>query len=120
MIELISDLPPHVAAFRASGKVVKEDYERVVIPRVNAVAKEHGKINFLLLLDTVVSNYSFGAWIDDALVGLKHITHWRKIAIVSRQDLVKRITDTLGHLIPGETKGFKYEDLDIAKNWISA
>ena len=61
MIELLKDMPPHVAAFRATGKVTKEDYERVVIPVVDVIAKTYHKIYFLLVLDTSVANYSAGA-----------------------------------------------------------
>ncbi len=42
------------------------------------MAKRFDKIRFLLVLETDVANYSFGAWMDDALVGLKHFTQWRK------------------------------------------
>ena len=119
MIELIPDLPSTVAAFRASGKVTRADYDNVVIPHVDFVFKTYGKISFLLWLDTDVSNYTLGAWMDDAWVGLKHITHWHKIAIVSHQDIIKNLSNILGHLIPGETKGFKNTELANAKIWVS-
>ena len=119
MIEIIKDLPPDVAAFKAIGKVHKEDYEKILIPEVDRVAKAFKKINFLLVLETDVANYSLGAWIDDAWVGLKHITHWRKLAIVSNQNAVKTVTDFLGHLMPAKTKGFKLTELEEAKKWVS-
>src|SRR5437879_6956559 len=119
MIEIIPDLPPHVAAFRASGIVTKEDYEAILIPHVDYIHKTFGQINFLLWLDTDVSHYTMGAWVDDALVGMKHFTHWHKIAIVSHQEMVKKITNVLGHLIPGETRGFTVLELPEAIRWIS-
>ena len=42
-----------------------------------------------------------------------------KLAIVSHSDGIKKFTDVFGKLIPGETKGFKTEDLARAKEWIS-
>ena len=119
MIEIIPDLPPNVAAFRASGTVTKEDYESVLIPHVDFIQKTYGKINFLLWLDTDLGHFTVGAWMDDALVGLKHFTHWHKIAIVSHQNMIKNITNVLGHLIPGETRGFTNEELPDALRWIS-
>ncbi|MGI8950395.1 MAG: STAS/SEC14 domain-containing protein [Chitinophagaceae bacterium] len=119
MIEIIKDMPVHVAAFRASGKVTKQDYENILMPAVDNLAKAHKKINFLLLLETDVGNYSLGAWVDDVLVGLKHFTKWNRIAIVSHQDAIKKITDIFGHLVPGEYKGFKTGDIASAKNWVS-
>ena len=38
------------------------------MPAVDAQSKMFNKINFILCLNTDVSNYTFGAWIDDALV----------------------------------------------------
>lgn len=119
MIEIIKDLPPYVAAFRVSGAVTRQDYENVLIPKVDQVAKDHKKINFLLFLDTDVSNYTIGAWLDDIAVGIKHFTHWHRMAIVSHQSMVKKFTDIFGYLIPGETKGFNSEDLPTALEWIA-
>lgn len=119
MIEIINDLPPNVIGFRATGKVTKQDYDNVLMPAVDAQSKLFKKINFLLLIDTEISNYTFGAWVDDLLVGLKHLTHWHKVAIVSNNDTVKKITDIFGHLVPGEYKGFKTEDLEAAKKWVA-
>ncbi|HUS03490.1 MAG TPA: STAS/SEC14 domain-containing protein [Chitinophagaceae bacterium] len=119
MIEIINDLPPSVIGFRATGKVTKEDYDKVLIPAVDAQSKMFKKLNFLLLLDTNASNYTFGAWVDDALVGLKHLTHWHKVAIVSHSDTIKKITNIFGHLVPGEYKGFKTEELEAARTWVA-
>jgi hypothetical protein len=119
MIEIINDLPENVIGFRAIGKVTKEDYEKILVPAVNAHSKKFDKINFLLVLDTNVSNYTFGAWVNDALVGLKHLTHWHKVAIVSHSDFIKKFTNIFGQLIPGIYKGFLENEIEIAKNWVA-
>ena len=36
MIETINDIPENVVGFRATGKVTKEDYEKVLMPAVDA------------------------------------------------------------------------------------
>ncbi len=118
MIEVIDDLPPHVIGFRATGKVTKEDYEKILMPAVDTQSKKFNKINFLLWLDTDISNYTFGAWIDDALVGLKHLTHWHKVAIVSHYNIVTKITNIFGHIVPGIYKGFQISELEEAKKWV--
>lgn len=115
----MNDLPLHVVGFRAIGKVTKEDYEKVLMPAVDAQSKTFKKINFILLLDTDASNYTFGAWVDDALVGLKHLTHWHKVAIVSHSNTIKKITDIFGHLVPGTYKGFETSELEAAKTWVA-
>jgi len=107
MIEIINDRPQYVVGFHATGKVTKEDYEKVLMPAVDAQSKKFNKINFLLWLDTDVSNYTFGAWVDDALVGLKHLSHWHKVAIVSHYYIIKKITNVFEHLVPAYIKASK-------------
>ena len=119
MIEIINELPENVVGFRATGKVTKDDYEKILMPAVDAQAKKFNKINFLLWVDTDVSNYTFGAWVDDALVGLQHLTHWHKVAIVSHSDAIKKITNFFGHLVPGKYKGFQDSEIETAKTWVA-
>lgn len=119
MIEVITDLPENVVGFHAIGKVTKDDYEKILIPAVDTQSKKFDKINFLLLLDTNVSNYTFGAWVDDALIGLKHLTHWHKVAIVSHSDFIKKFTNIFGHLVPGTYKGFLEAEIETAKKWVA-
>lgn len=119
MTEVLSGFPPTVAAFKVTDKVTKDDYEKIIIPLVDKIAKEFKKVNFLLQLDTDMSNYSIGAWVDDILLGIKHIAHWHRVAIVSHHDIVKKITDVFGHLVPGEYRGFRMEDMSEATKWVS-
>ena len=119
MIEVISGLPSNVAAFRATGKVTGKDYDNVVNPAVDKIYRTHGKINYLLVLDTPLSNYSAEAWFKDALLGFVYFTEWKKIGIVSNVDGVKKFTNIFGKLIPGCTKGFSMEQMEEAKNWIA-
>lgn len=119
MIEVINGLPAYVAGFRAIGKVTREDYQKIIYPLVGSIAKAFGKINYLLVIETSLSNYSAGAWIDDAVLGITYFNKWNKLAIVSHSDGIKKFTDVFGKLIPGETKGFKMQDLPFAKEWIS-
>lgn len=58
MVELLEGFPPYVAAYKASGAISKEEYEKVVMARVNQVAAQYGQINFLVLLATSMDNYS--------------------------------------------------------------
>ncbi|MEO6636669.1 MAG: STAS/SEC14 domain-containing protein [Ginsengibacter sp.] len=119
MIEVITGLPAYVTGFRATGKVTREDYQEVIYPLVNSVATAFGKIHYLLIVDTPLSNYTAEAWIDDAFLGFKYFTKWRKLAIVSKSDGIKKFTNVFGKLIPGETRGFTMEELAAAREWIS-
>ncbi|MEO6682128.1 MAG: STAS/SEC14 domain-containing protein [Ginsengibacter sp.] len=119
MIEVMKGLPPHVAAFIATGKITRQDYDEVIYPIVDQVYKDFGKINYLLLLNTPLQNYSAGAWMKDALLGFIYVTEWRKIAIVSEKENIRTFTNVFGKFIPGRSRGFKLNDLELAEKWVS-
>lgn len=118
MIETLKNIPSHVAGFKLTGKVTGSDYEKVVIPVIEDKLNQTGEINFLLLIDTDLGDFTFGAWMQDALLGLKHITKWRKAAIVIDNQAVIAFTDGFSVLVPGEFKGFKKVDYEKALEWL--
>src|SRR5690606_39197058 len=97
----------------------KEDYLNVVVPHVTRLVENTGKINFLLYLDTDVSNFTMGAWLQDALLGLKHLTKWNRAAIISDSEGVIKFTDAFSIAAPGEFKGFRKKEYDKAVQWAS-
>jgi hypothetical protein len=119
MIETIPGFPPYVAAFRATGSVTGKDYDEIINPLVSRIYKENGKINYLLVLDTSLNNYSLEAYVKDALLGFVYFTEWKKIGIVSKKPAIKTFTDVFGKMLPGATRGFMMEDIDEAKKWIA-
>jgi hypothetical protein len=119
MVELLKGFPPHVAAYRAEGKVNKEEYEQVVMARVDQVAREHGKINFLVLLETDFENYSGGAFLDYLKVSFEHFTKWNRMAIVTDERWVRKAYDMLSPLVHGVINGYELKQLEEAKQWVS-
>ncbi len=119
MISIISTAPQNVAAFRATGEVDKTDYDNVVIPAIDALVKKQGKINFLLVLDTGISDFSTAALMKDLEVGLKHFTKWHRMAIVSENKAVNTFTDLFSYIAPGEAKGYTHAQLEEATKWVS-
>lgn len=119
MLTIMNDLPPHVLGIRATGAVTKQDFDEVLKPALNALVKRTGKINYLLLLETTVSNFTLGAWVDDLGIGLKHFTRWNRIAVVTNEKLVEKFSDAFGWVVPGESKGFTLSELASAKEWVS-
>jgi len=119
MIEILKDLPANVVGFRASGIVTKEDYQEVVSPEVSRLVKRTDTLNFLLLLDTDIENFTTGAWVQEAMIGLKNLTKWNRSAIVTDSDAVINFTNGFTYLVPGEFMGFKKENYKAAVSWIS-
>lgn len=119
MIEVIKDLPPYVAAFQANDVITGKDYDEIINPIVEKIYKEFGKVNYMLVINTRLDNYTVQAWIKDALLGFVYFTEWKKIAIVSDKPGIKKFTNLFGKLIPGQTRGFMRDQLPEAKEWIS-
>lgn len=119
MITVINDAPVNVAAFRATGEVGKEDYNNIVIPVVDALVQKQDSINFMLVLDTAISNFSIMALLKDLGVGLKHFTKWHKMAIVSDSSAINTFTDLFSYVAPGEAKGFTHARMAEAVKWVS-
>ena len=120
MIELLSNVPPNVIGFKATGEVTKGDYDDVVFPQIEKHLDEGFKLNYVFVIDTSLKNFTAAAWMQDAWLGLKKIAKWRKVAIVSDLESVRKFTDSLSHFVPGEYKGFTSFELSNAVIWAAA
>jgi hypothetical protein len=120
MYQILDDVPANVVGVRAVGNITKEDFENVLLPAFEDLAKRTGQVNFLQLLDTDIKNFTLGAWIDDMKAGLKHFTKWNKVAIVSDQKGVNKFSDLFSYVAPGEFKGFPIAEYEEAKKWVSS
>jgi hypothetical protein len=120
MIDVIPDMPDNVVALRAKGKVTGEDYERVLIPAVEAAVKEHGKIRLLYHIGNEFSGVEARAMWDDAKVGFKHITAWERIAVISDVDWIRNVMRFFGFVIPGQVRVFRNDQYSEAEEWIKA
>ncbi|KQK24693.1 hypothetical protein AR438_16050 [Chryseobacterium aquaticum] len=117
MISIINDAPENVAAFNATGEITREDFENLVIPHVKSKVEQFDELNYLLYLDTDLDNFTMGAWLQDALLGIKNITKWNRAAIVTDKEGVQNFTDIFSILMPGEFKSYPKENLYNALYW---
>ena len=118
MITQIPDLPPNMVGFRAEGEVVKEDFE-MVQTTVTALVEKTGQLNYLLFLDNSPKDFTLGAWLQDALLGIKNITKWNRAAIVTDIEGVISFTDAFSKVMPGEFHGYKKAEYEEAVNWVA-
>ncbi|MFL9844006.1 SpoIIAA family protein [Flavobacterium rhizosphaerae] len=118
MIVQIPDLPANLVGFRSDGEVTSEDFEIVKV-QVNNFVKKEGKLNYLLLLDNSPADFTLGAWLQDALLGITHITKWNRAAIISDLKVVKNFTDVFSKLMPGEFRCYPEEQYEKAVDWAS-
>ncbi len=119
MISIIQDLPSHVVGVRATNEVNADEMKNVLLPALQKKIDEVGEINYLLVLDTDVSNWTAGAWLQDMKAGLLHFTKWNRIAVVTDQKAVEKFTDLFTLVVPGKAKGFTHAELEQAKTWVA-
>lgn len=119
MIVHLTELPSNMVGFSAEGRVTKEDFTSLVIPRVQELVDRQGELNYLLILKTPLNQFTFGSWIQDALLGVKHLFKWNRAAIVSDKEGIRSFTDLFGKVMPGEFKGFDHSELEKAVAWTS-
>jgi hypothetical protein len=119
MIQEIENLPANMVGFKATGQVTAEDFTNTVMPRVKELISREGELNYLLVLDTSIKNFTIGSWIEDALMGIKHLLKWKRAAIVSDSEGIRTFTGIFSKLMPGEFRGFEHKDLQQAIQWTS-
>lgn len=119
MVEKIPDLPDKVLGFTAKGTVTANDYESFIIPAVEALFSRHRKIRFLYHLGKDFSRFEAAAMWDDTKLGLKHLTGWERMALVSDVEWIRGAILIFGLAIPGTVRVFHNSELSEAIRWIS-
>jgi hypothetical protein len=119
MIERVPNLPNDVLGFTVKGTVTAKDYESVIIPAVEAQFARKKKVRFLYHLGEGFSGFDAGAVWDDTKLGLKHLTGWERIAVVSDVEWVRAAVKVFGFAIPGQVRVFHNREMDQATRWIS-
>ena len=118
MIQQIHNLPDNMVGFRSSGEVTKEDFE-IVHEKVAKLVEKTDKLNYLLYLEDSPAGFTVGAWMSDAILGIKNITKWNRAAIISDSETIDKITAVFSKVMPGEFKVFQKNDLERAIDWTS-
>ena len=100
MIEELKDTPNTMVGFRATGDITKEDFDHVVLPAVAELVKRTDKLNYLLVLDTAIKNFTIGVWLKDAMLGLNNLGKWNRGAIVTDSEGINAFTGLFSQVVP--------------------
>jgi SpoIIAA-like len=122
MVEKIEDMPAGTIGFRASGKLTPEDYREVLVPTLRE-AVEAGEVRMLFVLSDF-EELEPRAWLEDAKTGLelgflKH-SAWKRSAIVSDAEWVKKAFRLFAWMTPGEVKVYELAEEAAARTWVAA
>ena len=119
MIKAMAGLPTGVLGFEISGELHSNDYRDVLLPAVEAAVRQGDKVRVVLLFESF-DGMSGGALWQDLKMGIEHLTHWKRIALVTDIDWMKQLTALFGWMTPGELKVFPVAERETAIAWAAA
>src|SRR5262245_17784446 len=106
MIEQMSGLPAGVLGFSAHGQVTSADYENVIMPDIEAAFALNRKLRVLYHLGEDFTGFDAGAVWDDVNLGLRHLSGWERMALVTDAGWVRAMARLFGFAVPGEFQLF--------------
>jgi hypothetical protein len=120
MIERLAGFPENVVAFACHGQVTRRDYETALVPTVELALKAHQNVRVYYQIDSDFSGFEAGAMWEDFKVGIMHLQHWERVAVVTDVDWIKTAMRVFGFLMPGAVKVFPLAEAAAARDWVSA
>lgn len=119
MLKIMNDLPENILGVSAEGKITGKDYETVLMPAIEEKFKTSKKIRMIYQLGDKFSGFDFTAMLDDAKMGMKHLSAWDRIALVSDHEMINTFAKFFGHMLSCELRVFKNGEFEEAKKWIT-
>ena len=104
MLEVLPESQGKALGLKFSGKITAAEYERVIIPRIEAIIQEHGKARFMYLVEDSFQGVEAGAAWDDTKLGLKHRHDFEKLALVGGPKWMDWLTKFVAKFMSGETR----------------
>ncbi len=118
MIEVIQESQGQLLGLKASGTVTDADYKNILIPRLEAIIKDHGKARFLFDFDDQFHGYEPAALWDDTVFGVKHKNDFEKIALVGGPKWIEWASRISASFMPGTVKTFTAPQIQEAWSWL--
>jgi SpoIIAA-like len=121
MVERIGEMPAGTIGFKVVEELTGDDYREQIEP-VLGEAAENGEVRLLFEIDAGFG-MDAGAVIEDAKTGLKlglgHMKAWKRTAIVTDVDWIRKAMKAFGFMAPGEVRVFEPAELGAAKVWVA-
>jgi len=89
------------------------------VPLIEERLRRHGRIKLLYRIGPEFESFTAGAVWNDALVGLRHMTDFSRVAVVSDIGWIRHALRAFAPLIPAEIHVFADKELEAAKAWIA-
>lgn len=110
--------PDDVLAVEATGTLSVEDYETVLIPKIEHFIQQQGRVKVLCVLGPSFEGFTLGAAWEDAKLGLRHVGDFARFAIVTDKAWIRTGVRLMAPLLGAEVGLYHLQDMDAAKDWI--
>ena len=120
MIRILEGFPDSVLAVAASGRLTRQDYEGVLEPRLQELAKRQSKLRCYYELTGEFTGMDAGAAWEDFRIGVGYWTRWERVAAVTDVAWIARVVNLFRFLMPGEVRVFPAAEQAAARAWIQA
>lgn len=120
MIKLLDGFPEGCVAVACEGQVTREDYEKILVPRVNEALARHDKVRIYYEIGPSFSGIDAGAFWEDTKVGFEHLSRWEKMALVTDVRWIRLAVGLFRVVMPGKLRLFDVAQSDEARSWIKA
>ena len=120
MIKILEGFPDNVVAASSVGRIIRQDYDAVLIPRVEATAKTHPKIRCYYEIGTDFAGMEPGAVWEDFRLGVEYWTRWERVAVVTDVAWIAHVVNAFRILMPGQIRVFPTSEKETARAWIQA
>jgi hypothetical protein len=107
----------NIAGIRVAGTLHQRDYE-MLIPRLENLFAEHGKLRVLFLAEPDFKGWDLSAAWQDAALGFQHAADFERLAVVGAPEWVEWCVRLSAFLFKGDVRIFAQDELQEAWDWI--
>ena len=118
MITILPESESNILVLSATGTLTDQDYQEVLIPRLESTIREHGKARLLLKMEDDFHGWTAAAAWDDTRFGLAHRKDFDKLGVVGGPKWVEWGFKIGGMVVSGEVKSFASSEYEEALRWI--
>mgnify|MGYP002628421516 CR=1 FL=1 len=118
MIEVQPSGDRGMIEIRMTAPVSDSDYKEVLMPAIDTAIAGGDRLRLLAIIEAGVSDFTLGAMLQDARVGLKHWRGFDRVAVVTDNGALSRAIGAFSIFMPCPVATFRMSDAEDARRWL--
>lgn len=118
MMRILPRSQGKVLGVLCSEKITLNDYKKTLIPALNRIIAEHGKVRILFDFSDDFSGYELKAMMEDARYSFKHFKKFEKFAAINSPLWIRPMVSILDSFTKCRSRAFHKSARDEAWGWI--